>query len=156
MKYMRYNSGKMSNDDCLSLLQKNLQCLNVILDIHFDSIFRNNTHWVDAIKFISQKVPPEIKNALCRPGSTYAPILNNHQAHLNQALQQPNTNVNPPSGQFQLMPPSPLSRQVYTITTMDELSKHVSECYNVFHAQLTANQTPNVQFETLQNVQSVF
>ena len=150
MKYMRYNSGKMSNDDCLSLLRKNLQCLNDCLDIHFDSIFRNNTHWLHAITFISQKIPPEIKNALCRPGSCYAPILNNHPAHINQALQQPNTNTNPPSGQFQLMPPSPIDKPVYTlISTMDELSTHVNDCYNVFHAQLTNNQTPNVKFEAL-------
>ena len=39
---------------------------------------------------------------------------------------------------------------------MDELSTHVNDCYNVFHAQLTNNQTPNVKFEALRNVQSVF
>ena len=151
MKYLRYNPYAMTNVDCLSLLRKNLQCLNAILDIHFDSIFKNNTHWVYAIKFISQKVPLEIKNKICHPSSPFAPD-STRPTHINQALQQPN----PSSGQFQLLPPSPLNTQVYTITSMEELSHHASECYNQFHAQLTANQTPNVNFETLRNVQSVF
>ena len=55
------------------------------------------------------------------------------------------------------MPPSQIDKPAYTIiSTMLELSPHVNDCYNLFHTQLTNNKTPNVEFEALWNVQSVF
>ena len=49
MKYTRLHPGKMSNEDLLSLLRKNLQCLHGCLDMHFDAMFQEETHWLYAI-----------------------------------------------------------------------------------------------------------
>lgn len=90
MKYMRLHPGKMSNEDLLSLLRKNLQWLHDCLDIQLDSILLNETHWLHAFKFISNEISIVIRNEISPAHVPYAMnTMNNQPALVNQALKQP-------------------------------------------------------------------